>query len=191
MNQFILHFHSLESKEKTRIDFKSEKPATDFFELSKLDGYKLYQYIQSDYSYNMTIEDLGYKNIGYEILQREKKIWFGLSKKTISDILIKPKKGFYYPYQYGHYLYIFTKQEINKTELENWLNREFPSRFGNIDETFTGFEKLLHEDDYLIATNHDLQHQFGVIGKRDIIEKVISKFKTKNLIDFEIEKYEE
>jgi len=191
MNQFIIHFHSLKTNEKTRIDFKSEKPSSDFIEMAKLKGYCIYQYIQNDYTYNMSIPDLKNENVEFEILQREKKTWFGLSKKIITDFLIKPKKDFYYPYQYGHYLYIFTKKEIDKTEFENWLNKEFPNRFGDIDETFTDFDKLLNKDDFLIATNHDYQYQFGVIGKRDLIERIISNYKTEKLKDFEIESYDE
>ena len=87
-------------------------------------------------------------------------------KKTVTDLLIMPSKHFYYPYQYGSYLYIFTKKDLNKNNFENWLNMEFPSRYGNIDETFAGFKNLMSEEGFLIATNHDLQHQFGVMGKK-------------------------
>ena len=193
MKQFILLFHPLSTTEEVRIDFKSEKPASDFIELTKLDGYNVYQYIQSDYSYNMPIEELELENIGFKKLYREKKTWFGLSKKTVTDLLIEPKTGFYYPYGYGNYLYIFTKKEIKQSEFEKWLNKEFPSRFADIDETFAGFNSeflnLMNEDDYLIATNHDYQEQFGVSGKADIIDKIISKFEKANLNEFELEKY--
>jgi len=36
MKQFILLFHPLSTSEEVRIDFKSEKPASDFIELTKL-----------------------------------------------------------------------------------------------------------------------------------------------------------
>ena len=193
MKQFILLFHPLSTSEEVRIDFKSEKPATEFIELTKLDGYKMYQYIQSEHTYNMPIEELELENIGFKKLYREKKTWFGFSKKTVTDLLIEPKNGFYYPYGYGNYLYIFTKQEIDQTEFEKWLNKEFPSRFGDIDETFAGFNSeflnLMNEDDYLIATNHDYQEQFGVCGKTNIIEQIVSKFSELNLNEYETEKY--
>ncbi len=35
-----------------------------------------------------------------------------------------------------------------------------------------GLENLLDEEDYLIATNHDLQHQFGVIEKKGKIDQI-------------------
>ncbi|MCG2432155.1 hypothetical protein [Aequorivita xiaoshiensis] len=191
MSQFILQFKTLGSKIITRMDFNSKKPATEFIGLTKLDGYKMYQYIQSGNNYAMTAEELETENIQFEKLFREKKTWFGLSKKTVTDFLILPNKNFYYPYEFGSYLYIFTKQDRTKNDFENWLNKEFPSRFGHIDERFIGFKNLMSEDDYLIATNHDLQHQFGVVGKKKIIERVISKFKNENLSEFELENYEE
>jgi len=191
MPQFILQFKNLETKTITRIDFKSENPAIDFIEKAELEGYKMYQYIQSGNNYIMTAEELKAENIRFEKLFREKKTWFGLSKKTVTDFLILPNKGFYYPYEFGSYLYIFTKQEKSKTDIENWLNKEFPSRFGDIDETFTGFENLMNDEDYLIATNHDLQHQFGVVGNKKIIDQIIVKFKNSNLNEFELENYEE
>ena len=191
MTQFILQFKSLGSKIITRMDFNSEKPATEFIELTKLDGYKMYQYIQSGNNYVMTAEELETKNIKFEKLFREVKTWFGLSKKNVTDFLIMPNRDFYYPHQFGSYLYIFTKENRTKTDFENWLNKEFPSRFGHIDETFSGLQNLMDKDDYLIATNHDLQHQFGVIGKKSIVDQIISKFKNANLSEFELEDYEE
>ena len=193
MKQFILLLHPLSTNEKVRIDFKSEKPASEIIELTKLNGYKIYQYIQSDYTYNMPIADLELENIGFKKLYREKKTWFGLSKKTVTDLLIEEQNGFYYPYGYGHYLYLFTKQSIDQSEFENWLNKEFPSRFGDIDETFAGFNSeflnLMNEDDYVIATNHDYQEEFGLAGKAEIIEQIISKFNELNLAEYEIDKY--
>ena len=191
MTQFILSFHTLGSKIVTRMDFNSNKPATEYIELTKLDGYEMYQYIQSGNTYVMTEEKLVKANIQFEKLYRAKKTWFGLSEKTVTDLLILPNQEFYYPHEFGGYLYLFTKQKSTKADIENWLNKVFPSRFGNIDETFTGFENLMDEEDYLIATNHDLQHQFGVIGKKSKIEQIISKFKSAGLNEFELEKYED
>ncbi|EPR70426.1 hypothetical protein ADIWIN_3782 [Winogradskyella psychrotolerans RS-3] len=167
MTKFLLLFHDFGSKIFTQIEFKSNKVPTDFIELTKLDDYEMYQYIQSGNTYVMTEERLEKENIHFEKLKREKKTWFGFYKKTVTDLLIMPNQEFYYPYESGSYLYLFTKQKITKAEIENWLNREFPSRFGHIDERFEGFENLLNEEDYLIATNHDLQRQFGVIGKKE------------------------
>ena len=191
MTNFILLFKSLGSKIITRMDFKSEKPATEFIEKTKLDGYKMYQYIQSGNNYVMTAEELSSQNILFEKLSREVKTWFGLSKKTVMDFLIMPNKDFYYPYEFGSYLYIFTKQDRTKADFENWLNKEFPSRFGHIDETFTGFENLMNDEDYLIATNHDLQHQFGVVGNKSVIDQIIARFENAKLNEFELEDYEE
>lgn len=191
MTQFILQIKSLDSKIITRIDFNSEKPATEFIELTRLNGYKIFQYIQSGNNYVMTAEELEKKNIQFEKLFREVKTWFGLSKKTVTDFLIMPNDDFYYPYEFGSYLYIFTKQDRTKIDFENWLDKEFPRRFGNIDETFSGFENLMNKDDYLIATNHDLQHQFGIVGEKNIIEQIITKFKNEKLSAFELEDYEE
>ncbi|WP_375563146.1 hypothetical protein ACE193_11625 [Bernardetia sp. OM2101] len=192
MKQFILLFHPLSTSEEVRIDFKSSKPASDFIDLTKLDGYKVYQYIQSDYTYNMLIEELASKNIGFKKLYREKKTWFGLSKKIITDLLIEPKNGFYYPYSYGNYLYVFTKHEIDQSEFEKWLNKEFPNRFADIDEVFVGSNSkllnLINEDDYLIITNHDCQEQFALTGKTEIIKQIIAKFNDLNLEEYGIEK---
>ncbi|MEE9363409.1 MAG: hypothetical protein V3U92_12500 [Cellulophaga sp.] len=73
MTQYILQFQNLGSKIVTRMDFNSEKPATEFIELSKLDGYKMYQYIQSDFTYIMPIEELEQEKIHFEKLYRKKK----------------------------------------------------------------------------------------------------------------------
>lgn len=190
MIQFILLFHNLGSKFSTRMDFKSNKPATEFIDLTKLDGYEMYQYIQRGNTYVMSEEKLEKENIQFEKLYRQKKTWFGFSKKITTDLLIMPNQEFYYPYEFGSYLYIFTKRKRTKSDFENWLNNEFPDRFGHIDETFAGFENLMDEEDYLIATNHDLQHQFGVIGKKNKIDQIIKKFTSANLSEFELENYE-
>ena len=73
MKRFILLFHPLSTSEEVRIDFYSEKPATEFIELTKLEGYRMYQYIQSDYSYNMTIKEIELRNIRFKKLSRQKK----------------------------------------------------------------------------------------------------------------------
>ena len=42
----------------------------------------------------------------------------------------------------------------------------------------------MDEEDYLIATNHDFQHQFGVIGKKNKIDQIIDEFEKANLSEF-------
>lgn len=190
MTQFIILFHELGSKISTRMDFKSNKPAKEYIELAKLEGYEMYQYIQSGNTYVMTEEKLEKENIQFERLYRVEKTWFGLSKKIVTDFLIMPNQEFYYPYEFGSYLYLFTKRKRSKTDIENWLNKEFPDRFGHIDETFIGFENLINEQDYLIATNYDLQNQFGVIGEKGIVNSIIAEFEKRNLIEFELENCE-
>jgi len=58
------------------MDFKSNKPATEFIGLTKLDGYQMYQYIQSGNTYVMTENKLEKENIHFEKLYRQKKTWF-------------------------------------------------------------------------------------------------------------------
>ncbi|EKT3965478.1 hypothetical protein SL053_000231 [Flavobacterium psychrophilum] len=190
MKRFVILLNPLTSGSELRIDFQSESIATDFYDLSKLDEYKIYQYIQSDYTYIMPIEELEQKNISFIKLEREEKTWFGLFKKKVTDILIEPTEEFYYPYSYGYYLYIFTKHKINKTEFEDWLNKKYLTK--GIDESFTEikseFEDLMKKDDYLLVTNHDLQQHFGICGNENIINQITSKFNKLNLNEFEIRK---
>lgn len=190
MKRFVILLNPLITGSELRIDFQSESIATDFYDLSKLDEYKMYQYIQSDYTYIMSIEELEQKNISFIKLEREEKTWFGLFKKKVTDILIEPTEGFYYPYSYGYYLYIFTKHKINKTEFEDWLNKKYLTK--GINESFTEikseFEDLMKKDDYLLVTNHDLQYHFGICGNENIIDQITSKFNKLNLNEFEIRK---
>lgn len=193
MKPYTLLFYSLNTNEEVHIGFKSKKTASDFIELTKLDEYQVYQYIQSDYTYNVPIEELESENIKFKKLYREKRTWFGLSKKTVTDLLIEQQNGFYYPYDYGNYLYLFSKQKIDQVDFEKWLNKEFPNRFAEIDETFAGFNSdflnLMNDNDYIIATNHDYQEQLGLTGKMEIIEQIISKFNNLNLAEYETEKH--
>ncbi len=190
MKRFVILLNPLITGSELRIDFQSESIATDFYDLSKLDEYKMYQYIQSDYTYITSIEELEQKNISFIKLEREEKTWFGLFKKKVTDILIEPTEGFYYPYSYGYYLYIFTKHKINKTEFEDWLNKKYLTK--GINESFTEikseFEDLMKKDDYLLVTNHDLQYHFGICGNENIIDQITSKFNKLNLNEFEIRK---
>jgi hypothetical protein len=190
---FIALLHSLGVTEKIRVDFKSDKPASDFYEHLKLDGYKIYQYIQDDYQYNMEPSELESNRVKFKLLQREKKIWFGLSKKMVSDLLIYPKNGFYYPYQYGHYFYLYSKHAVNELEFENWLNTQFPNRFVDFDVTHAGLNtksiQLLNDNDYLIVTNHDCQEEFGITGSTNINQQILKKLKNLNLKDYDEVEY--
>lgn len=187
--RYIILFHPIGKEKSVRIDFESDKPATDFYEKLKIEGYKMYQFIQADFKYNMKESELEEKEIEYLPLEREKKVWFGFSKKMVSDLFISPKKGFFYPYQFGHYFYLFTKKKINKNDFENWLNLYFPKRFADFDKTYAGLKKeqleLMNEDDYFIITSHDSQKEFGLIGKNGLIEKLIEKLRHLNLKSFE------
>ena len=188
MKRFVILLNKISTKCETQINFVSEKTAIDFIQISKLDGYKIYQYIQNDYTYNMPIDELEQEDISFIKLFRKKKSFFGLLKKNIIDILIEPKDGFFYPYSYGYYFYIFTKHYIEKTIFEDWLNRIFLTK--NIEESFleinSEFIDLMNEDDYLLVTNHDYQEYFGICGNENIINQIINKFKIINLSEFEI-----
>lgn len=194
MKQFIILFHPLTTNVEVQMDFKSEKPVTECIELIKLKDYKIYQYIQNDYIYNMSIEELESKNIGFKKLYREKKTWFGLSKRSVMDLLIEPGNGFYYPYSYGNYFYLLTKRKIEQSDFEMWLNEEFPNRFNDLDATYSGYNSkflnLMDNDDYLIVTSHDYKNHLGVTGNSEIIKQIISKFETLKFDEYEIEKHE-
>lgn len=178
--------HPIEKKETIRIDFKTELIETDIYEKLKLLGYEIYQYIQDDFKYNMEPPELDAKNIKYYKLYREKKSWFGLSKKNVIDLLIKPENGFYYPYQYGNYFYLFTKHKVSPSEFEKWINDLFPNKFADFDETFsTGFKKgfkLLNIDDYILITNHDYQRDFGILANEFIIDKLLGVLNEAHII---------
>lgn len=100
---FIVLLHSIGETKKFRVDFKSDKPASDYYEHLKLDGYKIYQYIQDEYQYVMESSELENNQVKFKLLQGEKRTWLGLSKRTVSDLFIYPKNGFYYPYRYSPY----------------------------------------------------------------------------------------
>jgi len=173
--------HPIENSETIRIDFQTELSETDIYEKLKLSDYGIYQFIENDFLYNMEQPELDAENIEYYKLKREKKTWFGLSKKLVTDLLIKPKNGFYYPYEYGHYFYLFTKHKINPTEFEKWINNAFPNRFADFDETYAiGFDnnfELLNADDYILITNHDYQRDFGISANEVISNKLLKILK--------------
>ena len=141
----------------------------------------------------MEPSELEENDVKFKFLKREKKTWFGLSKKMVSDLLIYPKNGFYYPYQYGHYFYLYTKHDVKDLEFENWLNAQFPDRYGDFDETHAGintkYVQLLNADDYLIVTNHDFQEEFGITGSININQQILKKLKDLNLSEYAAEEY--
>ena len=191
--RFIILFHPIGKGKSTRVDFESIRKATELYEELKIEGYEIYQFIQDEFKYNMEESELEKHQIKFESLEREKKTWFGFSSKIVSDLLIHPQKGFFYPYQYGHYFYLYSKRKINILEFEAWLNSKFPYRFGDFDETHAGINKneieLINEDDYLIITNHDYQEEFGLVGNYKIIEVLIKQLKGLNLQSFKEEEY--
>ncbi|MFK7971735.1 MAG: hypothetical protein AB8F95_15320, partial [Bacteroidia bacterium] len=141
--------------------------------------------------FNMSEFELGKLQVPYFSFEREKKTWFGLSRKTVSDLLILPNEGFFYPYTYGHYFYLYTKQKIEKAAFENWIHSTFPNKYADFDYTYAGLNKgeieLMHKDDYLIITNHDFQDGFGVIGGSQILNTLIERLRRMELKAFDEE----
>jgi len=181
LRNIIALLHPIEKNETIRIDFQTELLETDIYEKLKLPDYGIYQFIESDFQNIMEQSELDAEKIEYYELKREKKTWFGLSKKSVSDLLIQPKNGFYYPYEYGHYFYLFTKHKVNPAEFEKWVNKMFPSRFADFDEGFIiGTDKkfkLLNKDDYILITHHDFQRQFGITANEIITNKLLQILK--------------
>lgn len=159
----------------------------------KLEGYEIYQFIQDDYRYIMETEELDFNQVTYSFCKREMKTWFGLGKKTVNDLLIFPKKGFYYPYQFGNYFYLFTRRPLNETKFKKWLNEQFIDQIANFDDTFAGMNtqtiQLMNDDDYLLVTNHDHQEQFGITGTFKVTELLRDKLKRMGQGEFEEEEY--
>ena len=177
MRNIIALLHPIEKKETIRIDFQTELLETDIYEKLKLPEYGIYQFIENDFLYNMEQSELDAEQIKYYELKREKKTWFGLSKKTITDLLIQPKNKFYYPYQYGHYFYLFTKHKVNPTEFQEWINIMFPCKFADFDDTlFMGTNEnfeFLNKDDYFLITHHDYQRDFGISANEIITNELL------------------
>tara|TARA_Y100000815_G_scaffold271531_1_gene298300 strand:- start:824 stop:1414 length:591 start_codon:yes stop_codon:yes gene_type:complete len=194
MIEYIFQFHRLGTKSKTRADFNSDYSAEKLIELLKIDGYKIYQFILNDFAHTMKIEELKEKKIPFSTFQKNKKTWFGFSSKIVHDILIKPSDGFFYPYQFGNYLYLFTKAEISEDQFINWYNHEFPNGYKDLDYTFAGFNSenlnLINEKDYLIISCHDYQEQLGFSANKSIISQIIEKLSTLKLSEFELSDYE-
>lgn len=187
--EYIALLHPIGQINSFRIDFESEIEPKEIYQKLILEGYRIYQFIQEEFKYIMEENELAESGIEFHSLEREKKTWFGLSKNKVSDLLIFPKNGFFYPYQYGHYFYVFTKHKLEGKEFEKWLNDKFPKRFSDFDETYAGFNKdqveLMNRDDFLLITNHDYQKEFGLIGESEVIEKLLMKFRQMNLESYE------
>jgi hypothetical protein len=182
---FNILFHSIKTEESVQVIFLSPELETNIYETLQLNDYKIYQFIDYEFKYNMNESELNEKDIDFVSLEREKKIWFGLYRKKVADLLILPNDGFFYPYQFGHYLYLFTQRAVEKAEFEDWINSEFLNRFVDFDDTYAGLNKqdiqLMNENDYLIITNYDYQKEFGVIANNKVIEQLISKLKSSDI----------
>ncbi|MFK7833218.1 MAG: hypothetical protein AB8B52_08075 [Winogradskyella sp.] len=177
MRNIIALLHPIEKKETIRLDFQTELLETDIYEKLKLPEYGIYQFIENDFLYNMEQSELDAERIKYYELKREKKTWFGLSKKTVTDLLIQPKNKFYYPYQYGHYFYLYTKHKVNPAEFQEWINIMFPNKFTDFDDTlFMGTNEnfeFLNKDDYFLITHHDYQRDFGISANEIITNELL------------------
>jgi hypothetical protein len=186
---YIVHLYSQERNKKIRLDFSSQKVASELIDLLKLSDYNIYQFILGENRYSMTESQLNEMENKYELLKRQKKSLFGLCKKTILDLLILPKSGFYFPYKFGNYLYLFTKKLIVPADFESWINIEFPNRFEDFDKVFAGLNSdpinLLDNEDYFIITNYDYQTEFGIIGKSKTIDLILDTFRKAEIKDFE------
>ncbi|MCC9169140.1 hypothetical protein [Pontibacter harenae] len=193
MKHYIAMFHPFGEEVKTRIDFDSEIEETLVYELLKLDGYSIYQFILPDFQYLMSLDELREQGVKFELFEKEKSTWFGLSKKVEQELLIYPKAGFFYPYQYGHYFYIYSREEIKGSEFIKWMEEQFPNRFADFDDTLAGFNsetiKLLHESDYILVTNHDYQKEFGIVASKEVCAALTTKLTQAGFDSFEIEEY--
>ncbi|WP_439879759.1 hypothetical protein ACSX1A_11280 [Pontibacter sp. MBLB2868] len=190
---FIALFHSVGKEVKTRVDFDSEIEETFVYELLRLDGYSIYQFILPDYQYVMSLDELREQNVRFKLFEKEKSTWFGLGKKVEQELLIYPKAGFFYPYQYGHYFYIYSKEEIKGGEFIQWMEELFPKRFADFDDTLAGLNsdtvKLLHASDYILVTNHDYQKEFGVVASKEVCATLTAKLKQAGFDSFKTEEY--
>ncbi len=186
-------FHPVGEEVKTRIDFDSEIEETLVYELLKLEGYSIYQFILQDYQYVMSFDELSELGVRFKLFKKERKTWFGLSKKIEQELLIYPKDGFFYPYQYGSYFYLFSREEIKESDFIKWMEEQFPNRWVDFDDTLAGLNsktiKLLHQSDYILVTNHDYQKEFGVVGSKEVCATLTAKLRQEAFESFETEEY--
>lgn len=190
---YIALIHPIEEEVKKRIDFNSEIKTQDIFEFLKLQDYKIYQYILSDYQYVMPLNELKERYITFDTFEKEVSTWFGLGKKVEKELLIYPKDGFYYPYGFGSYFYLYSKKDIQRDEFIEWMDDQFPNRFSDFDDTHAGINwdsiKLLHQSDYILVTNNDYQNEFGITAKKEICNLLKDRFEKANFEDMEMSEY--
>jgi len=186
---YILHLHSIGNSISRRIDFKSDKSTTEFFEELRLQGYFLYQYITSDFTYNMDTKELDDLNIEYVTYEFQKRTWFGFGRKTVYDLLILPKDKFYYPYQFGNYFYLLTKDKISADSFINWLNNQFPNKFSDFNDYIGGdttdSKELLNKSDIIIITLHDYQEELAITAHKVIVDELYHKIQSMELEKFD------
>lgn len=188
---YIALFHPINEELKARLDFNTELSPTSILNVLWIEGYKLYQFILNDSQYILPIEKLTEMNAKFATFEIEKSTWFGLCSETQHELLILPESGFYYPYSFGSYFYLFSKEDISGEEFINWLNIYFPNRFADFDESGSNSDtiKLLHDSDYFLITNYDVQNEFGITAQKETCEILIKKLEQVNLENFEIEEY--
>ncbi len=182
----LIHVHG--QQDKYRLDFKTEIPITDIYERLKPKGYKIFQLILDDNLYVMPQSELIKHEIEFDKLVRIKKTWFGFGRKTVTDILIYPQADFYYPYEFGTYTYLFSKQDYSKEQFSDWLSKQFPKGWSDLDDTYAGLNtetvEMLNAQDFLLITNHDYQTEFGIIGNKSIIENILNTFRKMDLTEY-------
>ncbi len=189
-----MHFHSIGNSVSKRVDFKSEISPSEFYEELRLEGYYLYQYVTSDYTYNMEDKELDELGIEYVKFEFQKSTWLGLGKKTVYDLLILPNDKFYYPYQFGNYFYLLTKEKITGEIFMNWLNNEFPNRSSDFNDYIGGettdSKKIRNESDIIIITLHDYQEESVITANKYTIDRLFDRLKDLELAEFTESKYD-
>lgn len=190
---YIILIHPIEDELKTRVDFDTELGEEALYDYLKLEGYKVYQFIRSDFHYLMSNDELKALNVKFATFDKKVKTWFGLDSKIEQDLLIYPKEGFYYPYQYGWYLYLYSKADIGSDEFINWLNEQMPYTNKDFDNSYAGLNyktlKPLHDDDYILVTSHDYQRDFGITASKEITKKLVDRIKEADFEALDIEQY--
>ena len=166
VNHYIIQFHKIGENEHIRIDFSSSNSPIKMLQSLLLKKYHTYQVILAENNFTMSTSELDSQNIRYDMIPREKKTWFGFRTKIVQDLLIHPHNSFYYPYEFGNYLYINTLNIISKSEINDWLIDQFPNRWEQLGYAYSGLNKnpikLLNRNDYLIIRSHDNETHFGI-----------------------------
>jgi len=169
--------HPIGELKSQRFDFNSNKTPIEIITALRHDDYKIYQFILHDSRYIMETWELDKRSVKYKLFDRVVTAWFGLKKKIVYDILIYPDQDFDYPYSFGNYIYLYTKQTLDVQLFENWILDQFPKRLSDIDDTHVGLNKdfieLINDTDYLLITNYDVQSEFGVISNANMKDTLI------------------